>query len=363
MSQEDLTAVLDDAFSLQEGAVADDSSEPVAFTPQDVSGLLESTSLDSQIQPQVAGETVTTESISTQSADGSLEETVLNTTAQEETEPAILESQEQIPLTDASAVEEVSPEVLAKESVTQGKSTEDSQVSDIPVETAAAADDSVSLSLEESSVADSSEGDSRETGQQSFFADNTLTAEPSFAQPVTTMADFVDNMMQAVSIEQTPETVDMQQMIDIVNQVVEQIHSTMEDGATTLEMQLNPESLGKLLLSITNKSGVMTASFTVQSSEAKAAIESQMMTLRENLEQKNLKVEAVEVSVSDFAFSQSGQADGDQKEFQQGNGRRSRFRYEEDDEGSQTEETAAGEADRVRRSVMQDRGSSIDFTA
>jgi flagellar hook-length control protein FliK len=106
----------------------------------------------------------------------------------------------------------------------------------------------------------------------------------------------------------------------------------------------------------------MTASFTVQSTEAKIALESQMITLRENLEQKNLKVEAVEVSVSDFAFSQSGQADtGDSKDFQQGNGRRSRFRY--DEEESETEEDAAIQAAEVRQSVMRDMGSSIDFTA
>ena len=63
----------------------------------------------------------------------------------------------------------------------------------------------------------------------------------------------------------------------------------------------------------------MTANFTVQNEEARAALESQIISLRENLEQRNLKVDAVEVSVSDFTFSQSGQADtGDQKGVQSG---------------------------------------------
>jgi flagellar hook-length control protein FliK len=222
------------------------------------------------------------------------------------------------------------------------------------------------VSLENSSLQSFSDTDSEEAGQQnqslpqeSVFVPET---DQTFSQSVTTMADFVENMMEAVSTEQSPETVNMQQMIDIVNQVVEQIHSSMEDGATTLEMQLNPESLGKLLLSVTNKNGVMTASFTVQSTEAKVALESQMITLRENLEQKNLKVEAVEVSVSDFAFSQSGQADtGDSKDFRQGDGRRSRFRFDEEEE--ETEEDAQVQAARVRQSIMRDQGTSIDFTA
>ena len=105
----------------------------------------------------------------------------------------------------------------------------------------------------------------------------------------------------------------------------------------------------------------MTASITVQNAEAKAALESQMITLRENLEQKNLKVEAVEVSVSDFAFSQSGQTDtGDQKNFQQGNGKRSRFRFDSDEEETENQEETAQS---VRRSIMPDSGSSVDFTA
>ncbi len=201
-----------------------------------------------------------------------------------------------------------------------------------------------------------SETESRSEGMVSYFESSPVTVTES-----QTVLNFVENMVQASNVEQVPEPVNMQQMIDIVNQVVERIHSSMRDETTTLEMQLNPERLGKMLLTVSSKEGVMTASFTVQNAEAKAALESQMITLRENLEQKNLKVEAVEVSVSDFAFSQSGQADtGDQKNYQQGNGKRSRFRYDSGDE--ETENSHEAE-EQVRRSVMMDQGSSVDFTA
>lgn len=180
-------------------------------------------------------------------------------------------------------------------------------------------------------------------------------------QPVVTVMDFVENMMQATDQVQTGDAVKMQQMIDIVNQVVERIQSTVQEGTTTMEMQLNPESLGRVLLSVSNRNGVMTASFTVQTAEAKEALESQMFQLRENLEQKNLKVEAVEVSVSDFTFNQSAQADtGDQKDFRQGHGKRMRFTPDEEEED---ETTVGAEAEQVRRSVMRDTGSSIDYTA
>lgn len=178
--------------------------------------------------------------------------------------------------------------------------------------------------------------------------------------PVVTVMDFVDNMMQATDKVQVADAVKMQQMIDIVNQVVEKIHSSVREDTTTMEMQLNPESLGKVLLSVSNRNGVMTASFTVQTTEAKEALESQMYQLRDNLEQKNLKVESVEVSVSDFAFSQSSQADtSDQKDFRQGHGKRMRFQFDEE----QDEISAREEAEQVRRSVMRDSGSQIDYTA
>lgn len=187
--------------------------------------------------------------------------------------------------------------------------------------------------------------------------------ETATETPVQTMMSFVENMVQAANsdVEQVQQPVNLQQMIDIVNQVVERIQSSLQDETTTLEMQLNPERLGKMLLSVSSKEGVMTASFTVQNAEAKAALESQMITLRENLEQKNLKVDAVEVSVSDFTFTQSGGADtGDQKNYQQGNGKRSRFRFETDDE---EDEDQMETAQTVRRSIMPDSGSSVDFTA
>lgn len=181
--------------------------------------------------------------------------------------------------------------------------------------------------------------------------------QPQDNQPVTVM-NFVENMMQAVKDSQPVDAVKMQQMIDIVNQVVEKIQSSVTEGTTTMEMQLNPESLGKVLLTVSNRDGIMTASFTVQSAEAKEALESQMMNLRETLEQKNLKVESVEVSVSDFTFSQKDQTDtNDQKNFNQGHGKRMPFQEESEEEEAQVE------AEQVRRSVMRDIGSSVDFTA
>ncbi|WP_455057919.1 flagellar hook-length control protein FliK [Jutongia sp.] len=197
----------------------------------------------------------------------------------------------------------------------------------------------------------------QQTAAQTSYHEDSVTA---FSRQEGTMLNFVENMVQAANqAEQLPEAVNMQQMIDIVNQVVERLHSSMQDGQTTLEMQLNPERLGRMLVSVTSREGVMTANFTVQNEEARAALESQIISLRENLEQRNLKVDAVEVSVSDFTFSQSGQADtGDQKDFNQGNGKRARFDFEAEDE-----ETADAVEEPLSGSVPVGSGSTVDFTA
>ena len=183
-------------------------------------------------------------------------------------------------------------------------------------------------------------------------------------EPVPVQNDFLQNLNQAVNdVSQTakPESVRMQQMVDIVNQVVEKIKVSLGTDSTSMEMQLNPEHLGKVLLNVSSKNGMMTAVFSVQSEEARAALESQMFTLRENLELRELKVDAVEVNVSDFDFSHSDQAMSDeQSKADNGNGKQMKFEFGDD---SSDATVSNEEKEAVRRQVMRDNGSQIDFTA
>ena len=155
----------------------------------------------------------------------------------------------------------------------------------------------------------------------------------------------------------------MQQMVDIVNQVSSQLRSSLSENVTKMEMQLNPESLGKVLFSVVSKAGVMTATFQVQSEEAKQALESQMLTLRETLEAKNLKVESVDVQISDFNFTQSNEAEAqNQRQNEAARQGRKRFRFDTE-ETDKMEGVEENNAETVRRQVMRDTGGSIDFTA
>lgn len=212
------------------------------------------------------------------------------------------------------------------------------------------------------------DGFNQDTGSQtdSTLAESTQTETrtPVHNEIFNGTAGFLQNLSQAVADvagETVPQQANMQQMIDIVNQVVEQIKVTLGKETTSMQMQLNPESLGKVLISVSSNHGVMTANFTVQTEEAKEALQSQMYNLREALESRSLKVDAVEVEVSDFAFSQSSQADAqDQKEFGRGNGKRFRFSFEDSSgDGDIATDTVQNKSSQAGPGL----GSSIDFTA
>ena len=119
---------------------------------------------------------------------------------------------------------------------------------------------------------------------------------------------FVDNLVKATPTIQNNFAGDINQITqfrDIVNQIVERIKVSVTTTHTTMEMQLNPENLGKINLSVQAKNGVMTAQFLVQIETSKQAIESQMQTLRDTLSQQGVKIEAIEVTVSANAFEQN----------------------------------------------------------
>ena len=216
-------------------------------------------------------------------------------------------------------------------------------------------------SSQQSSYSSQSEDDMSEVTHDQTISEDDVTTDNQH----TVRNDFIQNLNQAVNDAvqvAKPESVRMQQMVDIVNQVVERIKVSIGTESTSMEMQLNPEHLGKLLLNVSSKNGVMTAVFSVQSEEARAALESQIYTLRENLELRELKVDAVEVNVSDFDFSHSDQTmSGDQSKADNGNGKQMKFDF--DDEASSEEMISNEEKEAVRKQVMRDNGSQIDFTA
>lgn len=125
---------------------------------------------------------------------------------------------------------------------------------------------------------------------------------------------FITNLEKSFSIEEgglLKEVSNIKEMREIVNQIVDKIKININKDSTTMKLNLNPEHLGKVELAVTSKAGVMTAEFVVENKTAKEAIEKGLPALIEKFEEQGLKVEAVEVSISDYDFTKQ---DGERRQ-------------------------------------------------
>lgn len=159
---------------------------------------------------------------------------------------------------------------------------------------------------------------------------------------------------EASAGERTPSAGTL--MTNIVDQVVNQVKIRMMPETTSMELMLHPESLGRVNLQVTAAGGVTKAMLIVENQMAKEALESQMITLKETFEEQGLKVDAVEVTVSEFGLDHQER----QNQQDQNNGtKRRRFRLDAGAEDSAAEGTEVQMVEAERRDV----NSVVDYTA
>ena len=104
------------------------------------------------------------------------------------------------------------------------------------------------------------------------------------------------------------------QAITIVRQVVEQVSMQTKQGMTTMELQLYPAHLGRVVVQLVSKDGHVTAQIAAESEAAKNALESQLTLLKENLNNQGVKIENVEVTIASHAFEQNMQGERNSEE-------------------------------------------------
>lgn len=121
----------------------------------------------------------------------------------------------------------------------------------------------------------------------------------------TTVGNLSQSIQDAFNMSMMSEVTQVNPS-DVIRQIVDAVKLTNTQNMQSIEIQLNPESLGKINLMVSAKNGVITAEIATQNEQVKRAIESQMTTLKENLESQGIKVDAVEVTVQSHAF-ESGQ--------------------------------------------------------
>ena len=158
-------------------------------------------------------------------------------------------------------------------------------------------------------------------------------------------------------------TIDVQ---DIMNQITEFAKVNLSPENSSIEMQLNPENLGKVYLHIAaTKEGNITAELAVSSETVKTALEAQIADLRTSLNQQGIKVDAVEVTIASHEFERNleqnaagEEQQGSQREESGRTAGRRLFRGELDElSGLMNEEEA------LAAQIMKDHGNTMDVTA
>lgn len=153
--------------------------------------------------------------------------------------------------------------------------------------------------------------------------------------------------------------------VDVINQIVERVRISQETDTTTLEMQLNPENLGKIYLNISSREGAVHAQLYAQNEDVKIALEAQIATLTENLNQAGVKVDAVEIAVATHEFErnleQNAGSGGEQQEEAKERNQTSRRSLRLD--GFDDPELTLSDEEALIARMMKDNGNSVDFTA
>lgn len=198
----------------------------------------------------------------------------------------------------------------------------------------------------------------KETQQDMSMRDDSemLQGDDSLVPTHATMAEtFTDRLSQALEKSSGMKGQSVTQtMNQIVEQVVRQVRIRVMPETTSMELRLNPASLGRVNITVAASAGIATATMVVENQMAKEALESQMIHLKEAFNEQGLKVDEVEVTVAEFGLKKDGEGQEQTGSKQSGN---RKFRPNESfsDEEKNEDLTTASE----RRDV----NSMVDYTA
>ena len=213
---------------------------------------------------------------------------------------------------------------------------------------------------------DSQTGDQVKSAQPEKMTADRSSSDVAKTQTVVQMQDTAGVPTADTVADITPETsyVSIDTM-DLLEQVAEQIRVNVSEGTSSMEMQLNPENLGKVYVNISSKEGVIHAQLAASNEAVRAALETQVADLRQNLNQAGVKVDAVEVTVASHEFeknleqNQESEKQQGERQQEQSGGRRRNLNLSSLDglSGLMTEEET------LAAQMMRENGNSMDVTA
>ena len=165
---------------------------------------------------------------------------------------------------------------------------------------------------------------------------------------------FVQNNNTYVSID----------TVRIIEQLAERVRVTNLSEVSSIEMQLNPENLGKMYVNISSKQGMVNAQIAATNETVKEALEAQIYELKESLQQSGVKVDAIEVTIASHEFEKNleqGQSREEQEAERQEEMKdknRREINLSDLDEASDL----LNEEEALIARMMKDNGNSLDYT-
>ena len=193
---------------------------------------------------------------------------------------------------------------------------------------------------------------------------NALAAEGTAgAAAETEVPDFVSTIQKYTDINTD----------NLISQIVDKARQTLSSRVSSLEMELHPQSLGKIFLQVTEKSGDVTAHLYAQNEAVKHALENRLQDLQENLNRQGVRVNEVTISVEPHAFeenleknmaNQFGQTpDGKPQTESFGDDKSSQSRSSRSSidlrDGVPADDLTQGEA--LEAQIMQDNGNTVSY--
>lgn len=180
----------------------------------------------------------------------------------------------------------------------------------------------------------------------------------------TNINQFIDNLFthvrETVGQESTGQVNDNLFAQRIMNQVVDALKVISKENVTSMEMQLNPESLGKINIQVVAKDGLITAQIVAQNEQVKESIENQLIVLKQNMADQDIKIDDVEVTVSSHAFEQNmdnGASEDNQKQNKKKN-------YKGQGLAGLNEADLKDIKDEIlEETMMEQNGSTVSYTA
>lgn len=150
---------------------------------------------------------------------------------------------------------------------------------------------------------------------------------------------------------------------DIMEQFVEQARVSIAVDTTKMEMQLNPEHLGKLYVEVIENEGSITAKIQTQNAVVKEALEMQIADLKVNLNQAGVKVDSIEVTIASHEFERNLEQDANsQKRQEDAQAKTTRHRNINLNGLDELSGLMTDEETLVAK-MMAEQGNSVDFTA